>query len=225
MENFTKFYDGLSHNQKKFTIAFKNESLLMRIIGKILFFNKDFMTNFITTIGTTIYFPNSELLEKGNEYNNIAVLAHEYVHVSDSKKYGQMIFSFFYLFPLSIALFMLLLLPISYILSIALFILFLLPLPAYWRKHFELRAYKMSLFVYNELAKKNKVSEINRYKMLIAASKEFNKHFTGSTYYFMWPFGVKKELLKSINNIIVGDILSEDRLYSEVSEVLNELKL
>ena len=41
-----------------FKIVSKQDSKLMRILGKILFFNKDFMTRYITVIGNTVYVPS-----------------------------------------------------------------------------------------------------------------------------------------------------------------------
>ena len=62
------FFDEFAKNLAAydFKIKYKNESLFMKVIGFLLFFNKTFMTNYITTIGSTIYYPSREWCEKND---------------------------------------------------------------------------------------------------------------------------------------------------------------
>jgi hypothetical protein len=77
---------------KDYRIVKKEDSRLMRVIEKLLFFNPMFMREYITTIGTTIYAPGGEIDPK--------VLAHELVHVADYKRWGILFSLSYLLFPL-----------------------------------------------------------------------------------------------------------------------------
>ena len=43
------------------SIKYKDNSWFMKVLSKILFFNKKFMTRFTTTIGKTVYFPRGAM--------------------------------------------------------------------------------------------------------------------------------------------------------------------
>ena len=60
---------------KDYFICKKEDSKLMKFISKLLFFNKTFMTDYVTTIGRTIYVPSG--------YISSTTLRHELVHVAD----------------------------------------------------------------------------------------------------------------------------------------------
>ena len=95
-------YDHLSAEIKKtvpsFKVINKKNSILMKILSKILFFNKDFMTGFFTTIYSTVYTPVGT---KDEEIKFIwGTLAHEWVHMLRAKKNVAKFF-FMYLFPIS----------------------------------------------------------------------------------------------------------------------------
>jgi len=79
-------------------IAYKDESLFMKLIGALLFFNKSFMKLFITTIGNTVYYPNRQVIIE-HEKDAILVLAHEYEHIKDNQRLGRVIYPLMYLFP------------------------------------------------------------------------------------------------------------------------------
>src|SRR4051812_38491740 len=83
-------------NIPEFKVAFKSESLLMKIIGKILFFNKSFMTSYTTTLGHTIYFTDRKYV-KAHPVSTKVVLVHEMVHIKDNVNEGL-------LFPIGYAL-------------------------------------------------------------------------------------------------------------------------
>ena len=203
----------------KFNLKFKNESLLMKIISKILFFNKSFFTSFVTTLGNTVYFPSRENLERRGR-GAILTLGHEFIHTYDFKKYTYPLFSFLYLFPQSLAPFMLLFSFVYWWLGIILFLACLAPLPAPWRTYFEVRGYAVSLLVLNRSKLKQGLSANKRRHYLLELSKNINIHFTNSSYYFMWPFGVSKKLEK-ISNKIVSDEFNE-KIYNDILNIYEE---
>ena len=80
----------------KYRIVKKSDSKLMRAIGWVLKpFNKTFMTQYVTTIGSTIYSPWEVISD--------SLLQHELQHVSDSKKFP-VIYELSYLFLLPFGL-------------------------------------------------------------------------------------------------------------------------
>ena len=62
MPGFRSFLDHMRNAGYDIRIAFKDESFLMKLLGFLLFFTKEFMTRFTTTIGNTVYFPSREWL-------------------------------------------------------------------------------------------------------------------------------------------------------------------
>lgn len=162
-------------------IAFKDQSLFMKILGKILFFNKSFMTNYITTIGETIYYPSANYVN-GHPASAFIVLLHELVHVRDEKTVGKTIFDALYLLPQILAF---LAIPLFFVIGFwsLLFLLFAAPLPAYFRMNYEKRAYLASLYVMKKLNDKCQYNiDLNDKKQY------FLQQFKSSSYYFMWPF-------------------------------------
>jgi hypothetical protein len=220
MSAFEQFKQDLERNYV-FKIRYKNESLLMRLIAIIVcLFNRNFMTDYITTIGNTIYFPNKEYV-KNNQLSAMAVLAHEIVHVEQSEKYGRVLFSALYLFPQVLALisvfaiFAVFWLPMLWFLT---FLVFLAPLPAPWRAKFEFEGYTMSLFVQDLLGKyRNYPKDVILKDLSMIAVRTDQKNFKGSFYYFMWPFGMEKDFEKKINDISDGVIVDTGKLYGRVS--------
>ena len=184
---------------------------------------QEHLPDFTTTIGQTIYFPNRERVED-SEMQYIAILAHEYVHASDARDITSVLFGFLYLLPLTLSPFMLLFLLIHWGLAMILFLLCLAPMPAYFRKHYELRGYTMSLFMRNEIMKENNVSKEARRAALEQVSERYNAQFTGPNYYFMWPFGVEEDLAERIDLVMSGDILREDPVFMEVQEAFTKSK-
>src|SRR3972149_5456838 len=216
MTTFEKFQRFTAELQKKmpgFNVAYKDESLLMRLIGFLMFFNSSFMTKFVTTISKTVYFPNRQELESRKDPGFIATLAHEFVHACDSDRLSFGLFSFLYLFPQILSPFMLLFMFWHWWLGLLLFIVFLSPLPAPWRMHYEARGYTMSLFMQNELMKQNGVSLERRREYLLQSIEGFDIQFTSVNYYFMWPFGVKKRLTENLEKILDMTIYQEDDVY------------
>lgn len=157
-------------------IAFKQESPFMRILGKLLFFNPAFMTQYTTTIGSTIYFPSREFLEK-HPVNAAIVLAHEYQHVLDARTDGARVFAFRYLRPQIWALGAILgVLGLFWAPLYLLGILLLAgaPYPSEWRSHYEARGYSWNVISAVWLG-------LDPQKTLDACMN----HFVDSTYYWM----------------------------------------
>lgn len=208
--------DFIAHAQQyvpKFKVAFKNESLLMKFLGVLLFFNKGFMTQYITTIGYTVYVP-TEQQYKANPEMYLDVLTHEFVHMMDYKKY-KLLFSLSYLTPQLLAVFSLLsLLAIhhssAWLLSL-LFLGFLAPLPSYFRMHWELRGYTMSA-----------AFALWRYGYA-PSPVDYLDRFTDSGYYFMWPLkkNMTDRLQSSFDKIKDNSILL-DQPYRVVSDFLKK---
>ncbi len=181
----------------KLDVKYKDTSFLMKLLSLILFFNKDFMKSFTTTIGTTIYYPSEEFV-KNSPITSLITLLHELVHIIDYNK-NKLLFTLLYLFPQVLAIFALPLFFISWKFS-AFFLLFLLPLPAYFRMKYERKAYAVSLYVIKQLSlKKNFKVELEKQK------DNYISYFKKSDYYYMWIFKTidsdfNEYLLKIENN-------------------------
>lgn len=220
------FTDKLSQRHPV-QIRYKNESNLMKLLGFLLFFNKEFMTRYITTIGNTVYFP-SEAFVIEHDLALRSVMAHEFYHIEDANRTGKLFWGFLWLMPLP--LFLLSLLAIlavvwPFMIWFLVCLVFLLPWPAYWRKKYELGGYTMTLFMLNEQMKEHGVTLSNRRVELGETAEVIDKNqFRSSYYYFMWPFGVKKELQSAIESILSGDILDTDEVFKFVLDASNQSK-
>lgn len=173
-------------------VKYKNDSLFMKFLGTLLFFNKEFMKSYTTTIGSTIYFPSKKFVELKGNYSKV-ILLHELVHIKDSTIIGKLLFNIQYLSPQIFILFALPMLLISWKISLF-FLLFGLPFPSYYRMNLEKRAYLSSLYVEKKLADKHGYEpELERH------AKYYIGQFKGSYYYFMWPFSnIDKEFADAI---------------------------
>ena len=189
MPGFRSFLDHMRNAGYDIRIAFKDESFLMKLLGFLLFFTKEFMTRFTTTIGNTVYFPSREWLEK-NEHRATRVLAHEIVHIHDRKKLNRrgtvLLYSFLYLVPQILAILSLLAF-LAFInlnwLFCLLFLLFLAPIPSPGRFYIESRGYTMNMFT------RSLDAAYGHYKYNAETHAHvLAEYFTGSWYYFMWPF-------------------------------------
>lgn len=180
------------------------------------------MNDFTTTIGNTVYFPSEKDLIKNN-YCELYILFHEKVHVNDGAN-KSIKFKFLYLFPQILIPFLLLFCFYIWWLGLALAVLCILPYPAYFRKNYELKAYKVTLFVENEMLKEIGWSEESRIKHLEDSTITYNKQFISGAYYYMWRRGVEKELDETVKKILRGDILLDDEFYGEIKGLLEESK-
>lgn len=115
-----------------FKVLMKEDSRLMKAIDtflKVITFGgmKSFLTDYITTIGYTVYFPK-DVWGDPDPFGNIVTLRHERVHMRQRRKYGMFLFTLLYV---------------------------LLPLPgglAYFRMKFEREAYSESILAVAELS-------------------------------------------------------------------------
>jgi hypothetical protein len=170
-------------------IAEKESSQLMKVIGWFLAFfkiNTLFMTKYITTLGSTIYFPK-ELIRTLSPKQFMEVIIHESVHALDDEKYKWFYKStylpeLFFGLPLLITSMFCLVLK-SYIAFIVCFILALiaiLPIPKFGRYHWEMRAFSVSLFIANlTAAEEERKTQIKDW---------VKSRLIGSEYYFAMPF-------------------------------------
>ena len=186
-----------------FKVICKNDSKLMRLISKVLFFNKKFMSHYVTTIGNTIYGPDLSFFEDDNR--SFIVIAHEYVHMCDNKKYG-FLYNLIYLSPQIFALLSLL----SFFNLYWLFcLLFLLPLPSVGRTWLEYRGYSMSIACYYWLYKEQ------------PPATRYLDNFTTSLYYWMCPFKsyISSKLEQSLKDVVNGKLTEQQ---TKVEALLNE---
>jgi len=224
--NFEIFKNKLSESHK-LNIKYKDTSLFMKIFSYLLFFNKDFMTNYVTTIGSTVYFPSKHFVDN-NQAESIQTLAHEFIHVNDNKKYS-IFYKPAYLFPQCLALLSLLTFfafMTSYAFLFLLFLIFLLPIPSYTRTHLELRGYQMTLYIRYLYLKHLNIDEdsikLNLNKNIEIISE---RYFKGSAYYFMWPKGVKEELSDFAHKIMSGNVPGRNNIYLIITDAFNLCKL
>ena len=125
-----------------FKIIDKRESALMRVLSFVLFFNKVFMTRYITTIYPKVYVPELPWAPD-KPLGRLSILAHEYVHLKDRQRLG-LLFNILYLSP---QIFALLSLGAIWNMWWLLALLFLLPLPSPGRAWLEMRGYRMTMAI------------------------------------------------------------------------------
>jgi len=208
LQNSKKYFPDLN-------IKYKDTDFLMKILSFILFFNKDFKTKYITTIGNTVYYPSEDFI-KTRQLSSAIILLHELVHIYDSQKYSSILFSFLYLVPQILSILIIPLLFVNFYLFLPFFILFLLPLPAYFRMKFELRAYKVSLYVLKKILVKNNISY-----NLHADAFLIKKNFNGPAYYFMWIFSLNKEFDDAIQKIENNIRPFEDKIFDIIDSIVD----
>lgn len=195
-------------------IKYKDESLLMKIMGKFLFFNKEFMTGYTTTLGSTIYYPSRSFI-KARPVSSAVVLLHELVHVHDSKKFTTPLFALLYTSPQILVLLFFPLLFIGWKIAL-LALLFALPLPSFFRMHFEKRAYLTSIYALSEIGKK-----MNFNPVLDRQKSSFLDHFKTSSYYFMWPFsGLGDQFDAAVVKIRNNERPFEDPVFDILDELI-----
>jgi hypothetical protein len=85
-----------------FKVGFKDKSPTMKALGFLASpFNPEFMSRYITTWGTGVFFPTEKFF-LDDPAKSFRILAHEYVHLWDSKKHAT--FKLGYMFPQILAL-------------------------------------------------------------------------------------------------------------------------
>ncbi len=102
-ETLTAFEAVIRKEVPEFKVAFKDESKLMAVLGFLSYpFNSAFMERYTTTWGNTVYFPSKAFyLDKPGP--SFRILAHEFVHLCDSKRHP-VTFKSSYMFPQLLAL-------------------------------------------------------------------------------------------------------------------------
>lgn len=197
-------------------IKYKDESLFMKALSKIMFFNKSFMTSYTTTVCSTVYFPSQSFV-KVRPISSSIVLLHELVHIHDEKKFTQPIFSFLYACPQILAL---LALPILFLFGwkfALLFLLFGAPIPSYFRMYFERRAYFTSLYTLNALGNK-----LSFNPSLDKQKDNFVEQFKTADYYYMWPFkNVDKSFDEAVVKIRNGEKPFEDPVFVILDDLID----
>lgn len=187
-----------------FRIEDKRKSPLMRLLSKLLFFNKKFSTGYVTVLYPRIYVPELPWREK-DHVAAIATLAHEYVHLKDRKRMW-LFFNFLYMFPQNLATFALLGAfgnsPLWF-----LCLLFLLPIPSPTRAWLEFRGYRMTIAVWSHYL--GREWSASRFTDSI-----IEKNFVGSAYYWMFPF--RRYLYKKFY-----EHHAKRRSIPEIREILN----
>jgi hypothetical protein len=157
----------------------KSDSRLMRFLGKLMFFNKKFMTRFYTTLGSTIYVPDD--FWDDDDAHTVSVFAHECKHIHDKGRLS-IIYEFIYVCPQILALLSLLALLAIWFSNWWLMALLALPLaapiPSPGRMFIERRGYLMTLACTYWLW--GRVGD-HEYDWV-------SKQFTSGNYYWMWPF-------------------------------------
>ena len=178
-QHLANILSAIEYEFPDFNIVDKRKSKLMRALSKVLFFNKNFMTRYITVIGNTVYIPTKDWV-KEDAYRALSVFCHEWVHMKDNRRLGPL-FKLLYLSP-----------QIFSFLAVLgfwnplwlLFLICLLPVPSPTRSELEMRGYAVTMAV-------------NWWLLEIKPNYEwYSKQFTSSAYYWMDPF--KKDILKDL---------------------------
>lgn len=188
----------------------KSSSAFMRAIGKLMFFNKGFMTDYITTIGSRVYWPNMEQMYMHPDRAFGAVF-HEAQHAADYR-WNPFIFVLTYLAPQ--VFFILALISVLAIffgnwwLFGLLALLFLLPLPAIGRAILEMRASScemaLNLWRYGE-----QTISVKHMEGLVA-------RFTGPDYYYMLP---SRKLVEWLAYRYLGKINSSNGGHTSLQQI------
>jgi hypothetical protein len=172
-----------------YKIVPKNTSTLHKTIGWIFskIGNKDYMTNYGTTIHQITAFPDAWLT--GNELYIWQIALHEIQHAQDAQKVSNIVFDVGYLLPQLIGilgvLYSITILPILLLggplwpLWGLMSLLFLAPVPAFGRAYIEIRGYTVSIAV--DYWSGTLGDESDYLDWIVS-------HFSDFSYYRMWPF-------------------------------------
>ena len=215
-----RLIDQIKTDVPDFAIKRKSESLLMRLLSFVLFFNKGFMTKYISTIYPVVYVPDWWGFQKSREKTELEILTHEYVHLYDRKRMG-ILFNLLYLSPQIFSLFAI---GALWNLSFLWFLLCLLPWPSPGRTWLEFRGYRKSFatIYWMRIAENPEIKEKHYTFLENCDITLVIKQFTGSAYYFMFPF--KGYLEKRFRQALLD--IRDDKLSPELlkikSVVLND---
>ena len=199
-----------------FKVAWKSDSLKQRLLGRVLWFNPTYMTKYVSTFYPVVYFP-TQVEYESNLTSSFAVLAHERVHLLDTRRQG-IWFRVSYLLPqvmfvpLSISA-----LSCSFfegklaILLLVLALVSLLPWPSPGRTKWEKRGYAMTMAV----------SYWIRGEVTSELKQSIKSYFVGWPYYKMsWsPSDIDVWLTQIEWDLKTGTLL-EDQVYFDVRQFL-----
>ncbi len=200
-----------------FEVRYKDESIFMKILGFLLFFNRKFMTRYTTTIGSKVYFPSRKFIEDKRS-RAFKILSHEYMHLIDYKEHP-IVFVLLYIAPQFLGL-----LSLGSILSIwfgpwyLLFLIalvFFLPIPSAGRAEVEKRGYCMNIAI-----------NIWRHGSIKDETREWLKEtFTGWEYYRMWPYpdSVDEWIDKAINLVRAIDHIRPAATVFDMSDAFEDV--
>lgn len=199
-------YCDLARRRYNVRIIEKRSSSFMRMLATLMFFNKSFLDGYITTIGTTIYWPDRDRLEFGGD-RSFNTLFHEVQHAVDFHNHP-LWFILSYLAPQFFAIWVLLALLAIFFgpwwLLWLLALLFLLPFPSIGRTIWEMRGYSCEMALCHwGVTHPDQDEEESLVDM-----------FTGPDYYFMWPFekGVVRLINKYRKNIESGKLTEAQKM-------------
>ena len=195
-----------------FRIVKKDKSFFMKLLSFFLFFNRDFMTRYVTTIYPKVYVPSWWGKETKNKSLEIEILAHEYVHLYDRKRLG-MLFNIIYLSP---QVFSLLAIGAIWNTWFLLALSFLLPWPSPGRAWLEFRGYRVSLLMkYWILTSLSPDKEKIVWHYINNDALEWTlDQFISYNYYFMFPFRsfLRKRFINELKCVTMDDNNLSDEL-------------
>jgi hypothetical protein len=201
-----------------FEVRFKSESWSQRLVALLVFvFNPKYLTGFTTTLSPYVYFPRREFVT-ANPTSAYKVLAHEYVHLWDTKQ-RPLGFRVSYMMPQLLALLALGAVGAFwsrwFLLSLV-FLLALAPWPSRGRTRAEMRGYAMSMAM-----------NFWRHGSIDQGTKDYIAvHFTGWSYYRMCPNTrkVQVELDAWAAQISSGEILKgvDKQPFADIYALLQE---
>jgi hypothetical protein len=200
-------------------VKYKSQSIFMKILSYLLFFNPTFMTDYVTTIGDTVYFPSPSFVTL-HPITAPIVLMHELVHMSDQNKVSKPIFALSYLFPQILApLCAILFFFIHWYIALPIVLLFLAPLPSYFRMYWEKRAYIAALYAQQALSKLKSFNPKLPDQITLDLAE-----FKTNDYYWMWPFAnINTDFNTALTLINAGQRPFEDPIFDTIDVLVTKV--
>lgn len=200
----------------KIKIVPKEPSWVMKVLRVVVWlFNRDFMTNYITTLDATIYTPKTFWSAENSWESRLVIIWHECVHARDSKKWLRVLFALSYLFPQILAP-VLLGVGIGFQLPwwacLGMFVVPFIPVltPAPWRVYWEMRGYRTTVFWWHH---------VWNTPMSSAAKRHVLSKFFGPDYFWMGAVlsGWVRKLFRDTQGA-----WTQERVYQILPEFLRE---
>lgn len=199
-----------------FQVAWKSDSWSQRLLGKLLFFNPTYMTGYVSTFYPIVYFPTRAGYEE-DPARSFSVLAHERVHLLDTKR-QPLWFRISYLLPqVLIAPFLISAIVTAFfswkaaLVSLGLVALAAIPWPSPGRTKLEKRGYAMTLAVYYWLTR----------EIPPKLKQDIKSYFVGWPYYKMsWSPTDIDAWLATTEQAIKSGTLIDDLTYGDVLQFL-----